>query len=118
MGGGGGCDRCWPAGGLSAPHLPHPLHERLEAVGLVHGQLGEGLAVERNVILLQPVHEIGVLHPVSPRACVDALDPQPADVPLESLAVPVLVLESLLHPKPSRYQAAPRPDITLIVMIQ
>ena len=48
-----------------ALHALHLIHQRLEAVRLVHGELRQHLAVHLDVLLLQPVDELAVLQLLS-----------------------------------------------------
>src|SRR6185436_12251073 len=66
--------------------------------GLVaHGEVGEHLAVDVDLRLLQPRHEARVVHAELAHRGVDARDPQRADHPLLVAAVAVGVLPRLHH---------------------
>src|SRR5450759_63308 len=74
-----------------------PLDERGEPGGIVDRHVGEHLAVQVDLGLLEAVHEHGVRQAVEARAGVDAGDPQLADLALLGLAVAVGVLQRVLH---------------------
>src|SRR5260370_5197561 len=61
--------------------------DRLESLGLADGDVGQHLAVEIESGQLDAVHELRVGHPVLPRAGIDPLDPQGAEIPLAVAAV-------------------------------
>src|SRR4029077_11132704 len=73
-----------------------PLRELTERVRVRHGQIGEDLAVELDLRLLQPGDHLVVREPVLPRAGVDAHDPEPAERALLRLPVAVGVDERVL----------------------
>src|SRR5262249_38068865 len=68
-----------------------------EGGGIRHGEGRQHLAVDLVAGLLQAVHQAAVRDGVLPRRGVDAYDPQAPEVALARLAVPVGVLEGLLH---------------------
>ena len=70
------------------------IHHGLEGVGVVHGEVGEDLAVEFDARLGQLTHECTVGHAVLASACVDALNPQAAELTLAKLTSDVCVLEA------------------------
>src|SRR5690242_20659561 len=71
--------------------LLRDLDERGERGGVVHGQLGQDLAVDLDVRGLQTLDEAVVRDAVGAGSGVDALDPQLTEVALALLAVVVVV---------------------------
>src|SRR6476469_259468 len=67
-----------------------------ERLGLVHCDVSQHLAVQRDAGELQRVDELAVGETFGPDCSVDALDPQSTKAPLLHLAVAVGVLPCLL----------------------
>src|SRR3954467_4059264 len=67
-----------------------------ERRALVHGDVGQDLAVQVDAGELQPVHELAVGQALGPNRGVDALDPQRPERALLHLAVAIGVLTGLL----------------------
>src|SRR5262249_776877 len=72
------------------------LDETLEGLRLVHGDIGELLAVDLDTGLLQPIDQPPIGEAVLARRRIDALDPQRAESALPHLAVAIGVLPGLL----------------------
>src|SRR5207237_7023594 len=70
--------------------------DRRERFGLVHRDVREHLAVQRDAGEVQRVDELAVGQPLGADRGVDALDPQSAEAPLLHLAVAVGILPGLL----------------------
>src|SRR5436305_2241178 len=70
--------------------------DRAERFRLVHRDVGEHFAVERDAGEVQRVDELAVGQPLGADRGVDALDPQSAEAALLHLAVAVGVLPGLL----------------------
>src|SRR5665648_13250 len=87
----------WPDGaGLSPRGSRGSLDEALEGLRLVHGHIGQHLAVELDPGLFQAVDQLAVSRAIGPRGGVDALDPQGAEGALPHLAVAIGVLAGLV----------------------
>src|ERR1700733_14022906 len=69
------------------------IHQGLEGLGLVHGQIGEDLAVDLDPGLGKPADKSAVGQTVEAAACVDALDPEGAEIALLLLAADIVVLQ-------------------------
>jgi hypothetical protein len=63
---------------------------------LVHGDVGQHLAVKRDAGLVQAVDEAAIGEPMDARRRIDALDPQPAEGALLNPAVAIGILACLL----------------------
>src|SRR5690606_19118004 len=72
------------------------LHELREGLRVTHRQVRQDLAVDLDPRLLEPVHEARVAHVVQPGRRVDPRDPQPPEITLALLPVPVRVLPAEL----------------------
>src|SRR5579871_6357260 len=68
--------------GSGSRRLAGDLGETSEGVGVVHGDVGEHLAVELDARAGEAVHELRVAHAVLPRGRVDASDPEAPEVAL------------------------------------
>ena len=82
--------------GLSRFGLGGLIDQRLEARGVLDGEIGQHLAVDLDPGLVQAVDKSSVGEPVLAHRRVDALDPERAERALLTLAVEVLVLQRLL----------------------
>src|SRR5262249_23292644 len=71
-------------------------NDGLEAVGVAERDLGQGLAVQVDALLLEAGHEHAVAHAVHARGGIDALDPQTAILALLQAATDEGVLQALL----------------------
>lgn len=71
--------------------LLHLVDDGLEGVGMVHGEVGEDLAVEGDAGLRQLTHQFAVRHAVLASTGVDALDPQRAELALALLPADVRI---------------------------
>ena len=76
--------------------LFHGVDDRLERLRIVHGEVREYLAVQRDSALGELAHELGIGDPVLTHTGIDALDPKGAEIALLVSAVPIGVGESLL----------------------
>ena len=72
------------------------LDDSFERLRVVHGEVGEHLAVEADVLLRELAHELGIGDAVLTAGGVDSLDPQSAEIALLGLAVTVCVGETFL----------------------
>ena len=70
--------------------------DSLESFGMVHGQVGEHLAVDLDTCLVKGTHELAVAHTLETSSSVDTLDPQGAEAALLLLAVAISVGQTLL----------------------
>ena len=70
------------------------IHHSLEGLGVVHGEVSENLAVEFDARLGQLTHECTVGHAVLASTCIDALNPQAAELTLAELPSYVCVLKA------------------------
>ena len=61
----------------------------LECLRVVHGEVGEDLAVQADVILGEESHKLGVGHSVLTGGGVDSLNPKSAEIALLSSSVTV-----------------------------
>ena len=82
--------------------LLYQIDDGLECLRIIHREVGESFAVERNVLLCQIAHQDRVGHSVLAGTRVDTGDPQAAEVSLFSLSVAVGVLLAFL-PRVHRY---------------
>ncbi len=71
-------------------------HDGLESLGIVHGELGEHLAVDLDAGCMDETHELGVGKILHACGGVDTLDPEGAEVALFLLAVAVCIGKTLL----------------------
>jgi len=62
---------------------------------MVHGQIGQRLAVKGYTLLLKSADKLRITHPVEAYPGVDPLDPQRAELPLLGTAVTVGVAQTL-----------------------
>ena len=71
--------------------------QRLERFGLIHGEIGENLAVQIDTGSLKLIDEYGVAHSFLADGGVDPHDPQAAVVALLQLAANILITETFLE---------------------
>src|SRR5690606_17305572 len=83
------------AGNLRCERALRLLGQRGKTRRVVHGDVGQHLAVEGDAGLRQAVHEAAVAQAVDAGRGVDAGDPQRAEIPLLLLAADVGVLQGL-----------------------
>ena len=81
---------------LTAQRLLYRVDYGLESLGIVHGEVGEDLTVETDVLLGEPADELGVIHTILTSSGVDPLDPQGTEFALLALAVTVSISKSFL----------------------
>ena len=72
------------------------LDDGFERLGVIHGEVGENLAVETDILLRELAHELGIGDTVLTRGGVDPLDPEGAEIALLGLAVTVGVSQTFL----------------------
>ena len=72
------------------------IHDCLEGLGVVHRQVGEGLSVQGDTLLLKPADKLRVTHSVKAHAGVDPLYPEGAELSLLVFAVTVRIGKTLL----------------------
>src|SRR5690349_20927944 len=95
--------RVLPARGFVVPRLRRRerglclLDDYAEGRRVGRGEIGEDLAVEADVGLLEAVHEVAVAEAVGAGAGVDARDPQLAKVALLLAAIAIGVLPGVVH---------------------
>src|SRR6185312_8566748 len=71
--------------------------QQLEGLRLVHGQIGEDLAVKTNALLSELVNERGIGQAFGANGGVDTGDPQRAVFPFLQFATDITVLQALLE---------------------
>ena len=76
--------------------LLHLLHDGLESLGVVHGEVGEHLTVDLDTGLGELAHEDRVAQTFLTSGSVDTLDPQGAEVALLVTAITIGIGQSLL----------------------
>lgn len=86
---------CFPQAHFSDT-LFYRIDDCFERLRVVHGEIGENLAVETDVLLRKLAHELRVGDAVLTGSGVDSLDPESAEVTLLGLAVTVSVGETFL----------------------
>ena len=74
----------------------HFRYDSLESLGIVHGELGEDLAVDLDSGCVNQTHQLRVGKILHAGCCVDSLDPEGAEVAFFLLAVAVSVGETFL----------------------
>ena len=72
----------------------HLIDHGFESLRMVHGQVGQHLAVKPDAFLVHPAHKIGVGQPMLTHAGVDTLDPQAPEIAFFPSAVAVGILHS------------------------
>ena len=72
------------------------LHDSLESLGLVHGEVGKHLAVDDDTCFVQSTHELAVRETFETSGCVDTLNPKSAERAFFVLTVAVSVLQTFL----------------------
>ena len=77
---------------LSVHLLFHHLNNGSESFGVVHGQVGENLAVQPHVGFVHLAHKYRVRHTVEAATGVDTLDPQRAELSFLAFSVTICVL--------------------------
>lgn len=68
--------------------------DRLKCRGIIHGQIGEYLAVDVDIVGVNLTHELGVRHAVLAGSGVDTLDPQGTESAFLGFAVAVGILQT------------------------
>ena len=74
--------------------LLHRIEYRFECSGVVHGQIGEYLAVQIDVVGMNLTHELRIAHAMHAGRGVDTLDPKCTEAALFVFAVAVGVLQT------------------------
>ena len=70
------------------------IDDGLKRLGIVHGEVGENLTVETDILLGEFAHELGIGKAVLTGSCVDTLDPEGAEIALLGLAVTVRIRQT------------------------
>ena len=90
--------------GAARPPLPlqyrllfHLCNDRLETFGIIESDLGQCLAVQVDVGLLQTVHEYAVAGAIEAAGGIDPLDPQGAEIALLQFTAIIGVREAFLN---------------------
>ena len=65
------------------------IDDGLKRLGIVHGEVGENLTVETDILLGEFAHELGIGDTVLTGGCVDPLDPEGAE---SALLVPAVTI--------------------------
>ena len=81
---------------LTFQTLFYRIDDCFERLRVVHGEVGENLAVETDVLLCELAHELRVRDAVLAGSGVDSLDPKGTECALLGLAVTVSVGETFL----------------------
>ena len=76
--------------------LLYRIDDSFESLRVIHGQVGEDLAVQTDVLLCELAHELGVGNTILTGSCVDPLDPKSTEIALLGLAVTVSIGQTLL----------------------
>src|ERR1700679_2745046 len=80
--------------GLSTPYLGADLiHQSLEGLGLVHGEVGQDFPVDLDAGLSEAADKSAVGQVVEATGGVDPLDPESAEIPLLLFAADIVVLK-------------------------
>lgn len=74
----------------------HLIADCLESCGVVHGQVGEHLAVDLDACFVYEAHQLGVGKILHACGGVDTLNPESAEVALFLLAVAISVCKTFL----------------------
>ena len=72
------------------------LYDCLESLGVVHGQVGENLAVDLDTCLVNHTHQLAVGQVLHTGGSVDTLNPQRAEVAFLLLTIGVSIGKTLL----------------------
>ena len=81
---------------LKGSDLLYPLHDGLESLGVVHGQVGEHLAVDLDTSLGEFAHQDRITHTLQTSGGIDTLNPQAAEVALLVTTIAVGIGQTLL----------------------
>ena len=76
--------------------LLYLVDDGLESFGMVHGEVGEHLAVNLDASLVEGTHELAVAHSFETGSSIDALNPEGAESALLVFAVAIGVGQTLL----------------------
>ncbi len=85
----GGGFSCYGSGVL------HLVHDCFESFGIVHGEVGENLAVDFDSGLVDESHKLAVGKILKTRSSVDTLNPESAEIALFVLTVAICICETL-----------------------
>ena len=77
--------------------LLHLFHDGLEGFGIVHGEVGEHLAVDLDTSLGELAHQDTVAHALQTSGSIDTLDPQAAEVALLVATITVGIVQTFLR---------------------
>src|SRR2546426_3712346 len=83
-----------------------PLDQRRERLAVLHGQIGEHLAVHFDPCPAQPEDQAAIGEPVRARRRIDARDPQLAELPLPGAPVRVRLGQRTLHRLVGQFEPA------------
>ena len=86
----------FPSSSLFRHYLFYRIDDCFERLWVVHGEIGENLAVETDVLLRELAHELREGDAVLTGSGVDSLNPESAEATLLGLAVTVSVGETFL----------------------
>ena len=81
---------------LKGSNLLNFLHNGLESLGIIHGQVGEHLAVDLDTSLGEFAHQDTVTHALQASGSIDTLNPQTAEIALLVTTVAVGIGQTLL----------------------
>ena len=86
----------FPSSSLFRHYLFYRIDDCFERLRVVHGEIGENLAVETDVLLRELAHELRVGDAVLTGSGIDSLDPESAECTLLGLTVTIGVGETFL----------------------
>ena len=87
---------CFPQAHFQKLLLFNRIDDCFERLRVVHGEVGENLAVETDVLLGELAHELRVGDAVLTGSGIDSLDPESAECTLLGLTVTISVGETFL----------------------
>ena len=77
-------------------NLFHFFYDGFESLRIVHGEVGEHLAVDLDTCLVESTHELGIAHALETGSSIDTLNPQGAEVAFLVATVTICIGETLL----------------------
>ena len=72
------------------------LHDGLESLRVIHGEIGKHLAVDFDTSLVEGTHQLRIAHTLDAGSCIDTLNPKGAECALLVLAITVCIGETFL----------------------